>query len=98
VLFESPEFWGIDSSLLHQARVTGLRCLSFWGPTDPATRLRTTWDVDEKVVYRKIACSPCVHTSEEPPCRGDNRCIKGLFDPASAPLGWTPIEYPPART
>jgi ADP-heptose:LPS heptosyltransferase len=98
VIFESPEFWGIDSSLLHQARVAGLRCLSFWGPTDPATRLRATWDVDEKVIYRKIACSPCVHTSEEPPCRGDNRCIKGLFDPASAPLGWTPIEYPPVRT
>ena len=34
---------------------------------------------------------------EMPPCRGDNRCIQGLFDPARAPLGWTPIEYPPSR-
>jgi ADP-heptose:LPS heptosyltransferase len=98
VLFESPEFWGIDSSLLHQARVAGLRCLSYWGPTDPATRLRSTWQIDERVVYRKIACSPCVHTSEEPPCRGDNRCIQGLFDPERAPLGWTPIEYPQLHT
>jgi ADP-heptose:LPS heptosyltransferase len=94
VLFESTEFWGIDSSLLHQARIAGLRCLSYWGPTDPATRLRSTWEIEEKVVYRKIACSPCVHSSEAPPCHGDNRCIQGLFDPERAPLGWTPIEYP----
>ena len=92
---ESPEFWGIDSSLLHLARIAGLRCVSYWGPTDPATRLRDTWDVEETTHYRKIACSPCVHTSEEPPCRGDNRCIQGLFDAmASARSGWTPIEYP----
>lgn len=94
LLFESREFWGIDSGLLHLARIAGLRCLSYWGPTDPSTRLRTAWQLEETVVYRKIACSPCVHTSEEPPCRGDNRCIQGLFDPERAPLGWTPIEYP----
>lgn len=95
VLFESTEFWGIDSSLLHLARIAGLRCVSYWGPTDPATRLRDTWGLDETAHYRKIACSPCVHTSEEPPCRGDNRCIHGLFDSAAtSPVGWTPIEYP----
>jgi ADP-heptose:LPS heptosyltransferase len=94
-LFESREFWGIDSSLLHLARIAGLRSVSYWGPTDPATRLRDSWALDETTHYRKIACSPCVHTSEEPPCRGDNRCIQGLLgDPASAPVGWTPIEYP----
>src|SRR4051812_9115571 len=46
-LFESAEFWGIDSSLLHLARIAGLRCISYWGPTDPATRLRDTWEIDE---------------------------------------------------
>ena len=96
-LFASTEFWGIDSSLLHQARIAGLRCLSYWGPTDPGTRLRAGWQVDETTVYRKIACSPCVHTSEEPPCHGDNRCIQGLFAPELAPLGWTPVAYPPRR-
>jgi ADP-heptose:LPS heptosyltransferase len=97
-LFDSGEFWGIDSSLLHLARIAGLRCVSYWGPTDPATRLRDTWQLDETTHYRKIACSPCVHTSEEPPCRGDNRCIQGLFaDQTSAPVGWTPIEYPRRR-
>ena len=95
LLAESPEFWGIDSGLLHLARIVGLRCVSYWGPTDPSTRLREEWKIDESIHYRKIACSPCVHTSEQPPCRGDNRCIQGLFDGGvSAPLGWTPIEYP----
>lgn len=100
-IFSSAEFWGIDSSLLHLARIAGTRCVSYWGPTDPATRLRHTWAVDEQTHYRKIACSPCVHTSEEPPCRGDNRCIRGLFEPNAGDDGWTPVEYPkhrPART
>lgn len=97
-LFEAPEFWGIDSSLLHMARMGGLRCVSYWGPTDPATRLRETWDLEETTHYRKIACSPCVHTSEEPPCRGDNRCIQGLFgERVASVVGWTPIEYPTHR-
>jgi ADP-heptose:LPS heptosyltransferase len=98
LLSGTREFWGIDSSLLHCARIFGLRCLSYWGPTDPTTRLRATWQLEERVVYRKIACSPCVHTAEEPPCRGDNRCIQGLFDPSKAPLGWTPAEYPARET
>jgi ADP-heptose:LPS heptosyltransferase len=97
-IFEAREFWGIDSSLLHIARIAGADCLSYWGPTDPATRLRNTWDIEERVHYRKIACSPCVHTSEEPPCRGENRCIQGLFgEAAAAPFGWTPVEYPEHR-
>jgi ADP-heptose:LPS heptosyltransferase len=97
-LFASEEFWGIDSSLLHLARIAGVRCVSYWGPTDPSTRLRQTWAVDEVTHYRKIACSPCVHTSEDPPCGGDNRCIKGLFEPGVNASDWTPIAYPKRRT
>jgi ADP-heptose:LPS heptosyltransferase len=98
MLFTSSEFWGIDSGLLHLARIAGIRCISYWGPTDPATRLRDTWEIDEVVNYRKIACSPCVHTSEEPPCNGDNRCIQGLWPGTGEDVsGWTPIEYPKRR-
>jgi len=94
----ASEFWGIDSGLLHFARIGGLRCVSYWGPTDPATRLRPTWGLDEQIHYRKIACSPCVHTSETPPCRGDNRCVKGLFEgDAESPTNWSPMEFPPRR-
>jgi ADP-heptose:LPS heptosyltransferase len=97
-LLASEEFWGIDSSLLHIARIAGVRSVSYWGPTDPATRLRQDWHIDEETHYRKIACSPCVHTSEQPPCGGDNRCIMGLFEPGVTAPDWTPIAYPRRRT
>jgi ADP-heptose:LPS heptosyltransferase len=99
VLSESAEFWGIDSSLLHLARIVGSKCVSYWGPTDPQTRLREDSRIEEHVHYRKIACSPCVHTTEEPPCRGDNRCIQGLFqEPVTLTRRWTPMEAPGERS
>ena len=80
------EFRGVDSSLLHYARWLGLRCLSFWGPTDPRTRLRPIPGLVEEAVYRKVACSPCIHVSEEPPCRGRNVCMQRLFQ---SEKGWS---------
>jgi ADP-heptose:LPS heptosyltransferase len=75
------EFWGIDSALLHFARLLGLRCHSFWGPTDPQTRLRPIPGLQEQVEYVRLPCSPCVHVSEEPPCRGNNQCIAAAVAP-----------------
>jgi ADP-heptose:LPS heptosyltransferase len=72
-------FWGVDSSLLHYARLLGLKCVSYWGPTDPATRLAPIPGLEERVYYQKVACSPCVHVAEQPPCRGNNICIQSLF-------------------
>jgi ADP-heptose:LPS heptosyltransferase len=76
----ADEFWGIDSALLHYARLLGVPCLSFWGPTHPDTRLRPIPGLAERVVYRKVPCSPCIHLAEEPPCRGNNVCIRNLFE------------------
>lgn len=78
MLAESEEFWGIDSSLLHYARLLGIKTLAFLGPTHPM-RLRPIPGLVEDIRYRKIMCSPCAHMTSVPPCRGDNRCIKGLF-------------------
>jgi len=76
----ADEFWGIDSGLLHYARLLGKRCLSFWGPTHPETLLRPIPGLDEHVFYRRVPCSPCVHIAEAPPCRGNNVCIRNLFE------------------
>ncbi|MCB4756386.1 MAG: glycosyltransferase family 9 protein [Elusimicrobia bacterium] len=76
----ADEFWGIDSSLLHFARLLGKRGVSFWGPTSPHTRLKPIADLEEEVHYEKIHCSPCIHVTETPPCRGNNMCIKKLFN------------------
>lgn len=73
--------WSIDSGLLHFARVLDIPTRSFWGPTDPATRLEPLAGISHKADYRPISCSPCIHVAETPPCRGDNRCIQALFQP-----------------
>jgi ADP-heptose:LPS heptosyltransferase len=80
VLSTADEFWGIDSALLHYARLLGRHCSSWWGPTDPETRLRDL-GIREEVHYQKIPCSPCIHVTEDPPCRGQNNCIHNLFVP-----------------
>lgn len=74
------QFWGIDSSLLHYARLFGLQVRAFFGPTDPATRLRPIAGAREDIVYRKTLCSPCVHVASWPPCQGQNICMQWLFD------------------
>lgn len=80
ILKQASAFWGIDSSLLHYARILGLSCTSYWGPTDPRTRLKPFPKIEEQVHYQKTPCSPCVHVAESPPCGGHNQCIKHLFD------------------
>jgi ADP-heptose:LPS heptosyltransferase len=91
-LAAADEFWGIDSALLHYARLLRVRCRSFWGPTHPDTRLRPIPGLEERVAYRKVPCSPCIHLAEAPPCGGNNVCIRNLFErPAGAELEWCSI-------
>jgi len=72
------ELWCVDSALLHVARAVGCRTVSFWGPTDPITRLRDYDPAWDEVHYSRVPCSPCVHIAVHPPCRGDNVCIKRI--------------------
>jgi ADP-heptose:LPS heptosyltransferase len=72
----------IDSSLLHFARLSGVPTVSFWGPTDPRTLLRPWPGSADEVHYRKISCSPCVHLAQQPPCGGNNLCMRLAADPA----------------
>jgi ADP-heptose:LPS heptosyltransferase len=84
ILAAMQEVLCIDSALLHFSRLLGRRTVSFWGPTDPRTLLRpNSSDIDE-ISYVKIPCSPCVHVSNQPPCRGHNICMRLAFDPAAA--------------
>lgn len=78
---QSDELFCIDSSLLHYGRLIGIPLHSFWGPTDPSSLLRPWPDGKEEVHYRKIACSPCVHLTDVPPCMGNNICMRLAVDP-----------------
>jgi ADP-heptose:LPS heptosyltransferase len=80
-LAEVDELICIDSALLHFARLLGIPTISFWGPTDPASRLRVSDFNRDEIHYHKLPCSPCVHVAQEPPCRGDNLCMRFAVDP-----------------
>ena len=73
----------IDSALLHFSRLLGRRTVSFWGPTDPRTLLRPSSSGLDEIHYVKIPCSPCVHMSHQPPCKGQNICMRLAVDPAA---------------
>jgi ADP-heptose:LPS heptosyltransferase len=85
------EFWGIDSALLHFARLLGVRCMSFWGPTAPETRLQYVEGLVETAHYRRISCSPCVHVATFAPCNGENLCMRALTAPPGGPVDEDPI-------
>ena len=74
-LAECSLFVGIDSAMIHFARLFGLPTKSFWGPTDPLTLLKDFDPAREEATYFKIPCSPCIHVAEVPPCRGNNVCM-----------------------
>lgn len=74
VIAGAAKFYGIDLLLLHLARALGVEATSFWGPTDPATRLRPLAR-NERVVFARMPCAPCVHTQELPPCGGRRDCM-----------------------
>ena len=77
IIKAANEFLTIDSGLNHIARLTGgVQITSYWGPTDPVTRLAPFPDLNEIIVYKKLFCSPCVHAVSFPPCKGNNICMK----------------------
>jgi ADP-heptose:LPS heptosyltransferase len=79
------QFIGIDSSLLHAARALAVPTLSFFGPTDPATLLEPINGSVDLVYYRPPICSPCLHVTQTPPCKGLNVCME-LFTRQTVPL------------
>jgi ADP-heptose:LPS heptosyltransferase len=79
----------VDSGLLHFARLLGIKTVSFWGPTDPATRLRPFAENLDEVHYYRLPCSPCAHLSQSAPCGGDSLCMRLAVRPG------LPLEHNP---
>ncbi len=84
VIARATQFFGIDSMLLHIARALKVPTSSVWGPTDPMTRLRPT-TATETIAYARAPCSPCIHVSELPPCRGRRDCMEAAVDSLVVP-------------
>ena len=74
----------IDSALLHFSRLLGLRTISYWGPTDPRVLARPRGGDLDEIHYVKLPCSPCIHVSHQPPCKGMNICMRLAANPSAA--------------
>ncbi len=88
VLRRARRFVGVDSALLHAARLLGVPTVSSWGPTSPETLLRPIKDLKETVFYKSLICSPCIHVAETPPCQGDNVCMRHFSGTGSPQRVW----------
>lgn len=65
-----------DSGPLHIAAALGTATVSVWGPGHP--QHYAPHGPQHTVFYRPIYCSPCIYTTDHPPCGGDNQCLKRL--------------------
>jgi ADP-heptose:LPS heptosyltransferase len=67
-----------DSGLYHIATSFEIPVISLWGPVSPSHYA----DLDSKnnfIFYSKeVYCSPCVHRTDFPPCKGNNVCMKSI--------------------
>ena len=92
ILGGAEHYLGIDSALLHYARLFGIPSTSFWGPVSPTQMLAPWDDIEEETHYTRMPCSPCIHVTSTPPCRGDNICMKSLAGIGQVPVLPTWIE------
>jgi len=63
-----------DTGPMHMAWALETPTVCLFGPVDP---LHYGWEgADIEVLYERVYCSPCVHEVDEPPCQGNNICMK----------------------
>jgi len=65
-----------DSGLLHFAAALGVDTVSLWGPGWPGSYAPK--GDRHRAVREAVYCSPCLYMADEPPCAGDNQCMKRL--------------------
>lgn len=65
-----------DTGPMHMAWALGAPVVCLFGPVDPA---HYGWPgANVEIVYHRVYCSPCLHETDEPPCRGDNICMQRI--------------------
>lgn len=64
-----------DTGPMHIAFACGTSSVTLFGPCSP---LQYGGTKNTTTLYKKVSCSPCVHTHILPPCKGDNICMKQI--------------------
>ena len=63
-----------DTGPMHMAWALDTPTVCLFGPVDPR---HYAWQGSGvEVIYKRIYCSPCVYEVDEPPCHGNNVCMK----------------------
>jgi len=75
IIKNSKIFITNDSGPMHIGFATRARTISLFGPCSPSQ-----YGIAENSIsiYENLYCSPCVHEFVDPPCRGDNQCMKNI--------------------
>ena len=64
-----------DTGPMHIAFALNVKTISLFGPCSP----EQYGHVENGITfYKKVSCSPCVHTHLTPPCKGNNICMKNI--------------------
>jgi ADP-heptose:LPS heptosyltransferase len=63
-----------DTGPMHLAIALNTPTVSMFGPGSPDHY--GVWRHDVEVLYHPVFCSPCTYETDEPPCAGDNVCMK----------------------
>lgn len=66
-----------DTGPMHMAVSMKRPTVCLFGPVDPAHYGFNEEDFVE-TIYHPVYCSPCVHEVDEPPCGGNNVCMKQI--------------------
>jgi ADP-heptose:LPS heptosyltransferase len=64
-----------DTGPMHLAFATQRPTIALFGPASP---IQFGNHATVKAIYKKVACSPCVHDNITPPCHGNNICMKQI--------------------
>jgi ADP-heptose:LPS heptosyltransferase len=64
-----------DTGPMHIAFALNTKTISLFGPCSPDQYGKGE---NTLVMYKKMYCSPCVHSFMQPPCKGNNQCMKQI--------------------
>jgi ADP-heptose:LPS heptosyltransferase/SAM-dependent methyltransferase len=65
-----------DTGPMHLAIALGRPTVCLFGPGDP--NHYGVRDGEIRIIWKGVFCSPCLYHSDEPPCGGDNVCMKKI--------------------
>jgi ADP-heptose:LPS heptosyltransferase len=65
-----------DTGPMHIAFALDRPTVCLFGPSDPNTYAIRRDNIE--VIYQAVFCSPCAHELDQPPCAGNNVCMKRL--------------------